>query len=245
MHSVPLQLPTELGIFGLLWLVALLIALAGVRKRAGPIFALAAAAVTPFALLHYPSHLAVGLIPIALTMGEIIGTTEKIESLNWRRARIPVAVLVVFLAIIGTGWQLRRAAVNLWIGSVDTALALSQQAAPEIRLRNAASIESAILSRIDRMPRSAPTLWRTVGRARLVRKDFAGAETAFRTAYEGWPHEDADFYLGLALASQGRRSEGLHHLGRVCRTNPTLVRLIQDPDLRRAVEDMLDTYRAN
>jgi hypothetical protein len=77
-----------------------------------------------------------------------------------------------------------------------------------------------------------------------MRRDFKGAEEAFRTAYEGWPHEDADFYLGLSLVSQGRWSEGLQHLGRVCRTNPTLVRLIHDRDLRRSVADMLRAYRA-
>ena len=78
-----------------------------------------------------------------------------------------------------------------------------------------------------------------------MRQDFKGAEAAFRKAFDGWPHEDADFYLGLALVAQGRRGEGLQHLGRVCRTNPTLVRLITDPDLRRSVEDILDVYRAS
>jgi O-antigen ligase len=243
-HSDPLQLTAEFGIFGLLWMIALLVTLVGVRKRAGPLIYLAAAAYTPFALLHYPTHLTVALIPIGLIMGEIIGTTENIQRVNWLRARAPVAALLMFVAIVGAGWHLRRVAGDLWVGSLDMVLAISQRAAPEVRTRNAAEAEAAVLSRIDRMPRNAPTLWRTVGRARLMRRDFKGAEEAFRTAYEGWPHEDADFYLGLSLVSQGRRSEGLQHLGRVCRTNQTLVRLIHDPDLRRSVEDMLNAYRA-
>lgn len=242
-HSDPLQLAAELGIFGLLWLVVLLVALADVRKRAGPSFSLAVAAYTPFALLHYPTHLTVALIPIALIMGEIVGSSETIHSVVWLRARAPIASLLIILAIIGAGWQLRRVAVDLWAGSLEMVLTVSQQATLGVNTRNAVAVEAAILSRIDRLPRHAPTLWRTVGRARLMRKDFSGAEAAFRNAYEGWPHEDADFYLGLTLVSQGRRSEGLQHLGRVCRTNQTLVRLIHDPDLRRLVEDMLKAYR--
>ncbi|HSO23166.1 MAG TPA: hypothetical protein VLT81_09675, partial [Chondromyces sp.] len=57
------------------------------------------------------------------------------------------------------------------------------------------------------------------------------------------PHEDAEFYLGISLAAQGRRNEALSHLGRVCRTNPRLVELIADASLRRSVEDMLEVYR--
>lgn len=242
-HCDPLQLAAELGIFGLLWLIVLLVILAGVRKRAGPLFSLAAAAYTPFALLHYPTHLTVALIPIALIMGEIVAKSETVQRVDWLRARAPVAALLMIAAIVGAGWQLRRLAGDLWAGSLEMSLAVSQQAAPEVRTRNAAAVEAAVLSRIDRMPRHAPTLWRTVGRARMMRQDYRGAEAAFRTAYEGWPHEDADFYLGLTLVSQGRRSEGLQYLGRVCRTNQALVRLL-DPDLRRSVEDMLDTYRA-
>ena len=244
-HSDPLQLAAELGVFGLLWLIVFLVTLAGVRKRAGPMFSLAVAAYTPFALLHYPTHLTVALIPIALIMGEIVGKSETIQRVDWLRARAPVAALLMIVAIIGAGWQLRRVAGDVWAGSLEMVLALSQQAAPEVRTRNAAAVEATVLSRIDRMPRHAPTLWRTVGRARLMRQDFKGAEAALRTAYEGWPHEDADFYLGLTLVSQGRRSEGLQHLGRVCRTNQALVRLIHDLDLRRSVEDMLEAYRAD
>ena len=241
-HNDPLQIVAELGIFGLLWLIGFLMILAGARKRAGPLISLGVAAYAPFAILHYPTHLTVALIPIALIMGEIIGTSETIQRVDWLRARVPVASLLMIVAIVGAGWQLRRLAGDLWAGSLETTLAISQQATPEVRTRNSATVEAGVLSRIDRMPRLAPTLWRTVGRARLMRHDFNGAETAFRTAYRGWPHEDADFYLGLTLVSQGRRTEGLQHLGRVCRTNQALVRLIRDPDLRRSVENVLEAF---
>ncbi len=243
-HSDPFQLAAELGAIGLGWLAALLAALIGARRRAGPTFALATASVLPFALLHYPTHLAVGLIPIAVILGELIGTTGPRREVEWRRARAPVAVTMLVIALVGAGWQLRRTAADLWMGTLDMVLLTSQGAAPEARAQRAAAVEAAILQRIDHMPRQAPTLWRTVGRARFMRQDLRDAEAAFRTAYEGWPHEDADFYLGLSLVAQGRRSEGVRHLGRVCRTNPTLVRLIRDADVRRAVEDMLDAYRA-
>ena len=124
-------------------------------------------------------------------------------------------------------------------------LLISQRATPDVRAQRSAAVEAAILARIDNLPRQAPTLWRIVGHARLMRGDLRGAEAAFRTSYAGWPHEDADFSLGLCLVRQGQREEGLRHLGRVCRTNPTLVRLIGDKGLRRTVEDMLDTYRSH
>ena len=244
-HNDPLQIAAELGVLGILWLIVFLVTLAGARKRAGPLISLAAAAYTPFAILHYPTHMTVALIPIALVMGEIVGKSENPQRVEWLRARVPVAFVLMILAIVGAGWQLRRVAADLWVGSLDMVLAVSQQEAPEVRTRNAAAVEAGVLSRIDAMPRLAPTLWRTVGRARLMRHDFNGAEKAFRTAYSGWPHEDADFYLGLTLVSQGRRSEGLQHLGRVCRTNRALVRLIPDPDLRRSVENVLEAFKAN
>jgi len=241
-HNDPLQIVAELGVFGLFWLTALLVTLAGARKRAGPLLYLSAAAYIPLALFHYPTHLTVALLPIALIMGEIVGNAETVHRVDWLSARVPIASLLMIFAILGAGWQLRRVAGDLWAGSLEMMLAISQQAQPEVRVRNTAVVEATVLPRINRMPRLAPTLWRTVGRARLMRKDFNGAETAFRTAYAGWPHEDADFYLGLTLVSQGRRTEGLQHLGRVCRTNKALVRLIRDPDLRSSVETVLEAF---
>ncbi len=243
-HNDPLQLAAELGIIGVLWLTAVLVALASIRTRAGPLLALSLAAFTPFALLHYPTHLAVGLIPVSVILAEIIGTTETTRTIAFVRGPVPIVALVVIAAIVSVGWQLRRTAADGWVGSVETILAISQQAPPDAAARQTASLEAAILARIDTMPRHAPTLWRSVGRARLLRKDYWSAESAFRTAYAGWPHEDADFYLGLALVSQGRRTDGLRHLGRVCRTNPTLVQLIPDESLRREVQEMLRAYRS-
>ena len=241
-HCEPLQVVAELGILGIAWMAALVLAIVSIRKRAGPLLPLAVAAWAPFALLHYPSHLAVGLIPIALVLAHLIATTEPPQTYQWLRARLPIATVVVVLAIVAAGWQVRRVAVDLWIGGNELRLTMSEGLDPATRVRVATAIEAQILSRIQGLPSAAPTLWRTVGRARLVRREAAGAEAAFRTAYELWPHEDAEFFLGMSLVAQGRRGEGLQHLGRVCRTNPALARHISNDDLRRSVHDMVAVY---
>jgi O-antigen ligase len=242
-HCDPLQQTAELGVLGIGWMIALALAVYATRKRAGPILPLSVAAWTPFAMLHYPAHLAIGLIPIALILAHLIASRGEPRSFQWRMARVPLASLCVVIAVAASWWQIRRVATDLWVGGNELRLVLTEQAAPEIRTRTAAAVEAQILARIDRLPAVAPTLWRTVGRARLVRGDTGRAEIAFRTAYDLWPHEDAEFYLGMSLVGQGRRTEGLSHLGRVCRTNPALVRLIGDPELRRVVGDMLEVYR--
>jgi len=80
-----------------------------------------------------------------------------------------------------------------------------------------------------------------------------GAETAFRNAMTLWPHEEAEFGLGLALADQdrrlqaqgpvldsrNRRGEAIVHLARVCRTNPALLELIAEEELRQAVAEII------
>ncbi len=111
-------------------------------------------------------------------------------------------------------------------------------AEPMRRAQLAAVVERQVLERIERVPGAAPWLWRVVGKARMTRDDPGGAEQAFRSAAALWPHEEAELGIGLALAAQGRRSEALLFLGRVCRVNPALVRQLENPDLRRAVEDL-------
>jgi O-antigen ligase len=243
-HCDPLQLEAELGVLGLLWMVALVVVLVRMRKRAGPLLPLAAAATVPFLVLHYPTHIAVGLVPIVLVLAELVAadTDEVANPFTWRGRRV-LAALLVLLALLGAGWQVRRAALDLWMGGLEQRLLISQAADNEQRQRMAATVEAQVLARIGRLKGAAPALWRTVGRARLLRGEPRGAEAAFRTAAASWPHEDADFYLGLSLAAQGRRSEALAVLGRVCRTNPALIDLIGQPDLRQAVTDMVAVYR--
>jgi hypothetical protein len=46
----------------------------------------------------------------------------------------------------------------------------------------------------------------------------------------------------MSLVAQGRRGEGLQHLGRVCRTNPALAHHISNKDLRQSVQDLVAAY---
>ncbi len=242
-HCDPLQMVAELGIGGAVWMLAFLWTMIATRGRAGPLLPLTAAAAAPFLLFHYPTHLAVGLIPISLALGGAVADAgpPRIVALGRGRALLAAALVAVLLG--GAWWQVRRVAVDTWIGGLELRMALAQSMPPEARATLGAGIEAQVLGRIRRLPLAAPELWRTVGRARLLADDPDGAEAAFRTAWAAWPHEDAEFYLGISLAAQGRRSEALSHLGRVCRTNPRLVRLIADGNLRRAVEDMLAVYQ--
>ena len=112
-------------------------ALGSIRERAGPLRPLAVAAWAPFALLHYPTHLAVGLIPIALGLAHLVATAEPPRTYQWRRARLPVAAVVVVLAIVAAGWQLRRVAVDLWIGGNELRLTMAGGLNPANRARPA------------------------------------------------------------------------------------------------------------
>jgi hypothetical protein len=242
-HCDPLQMIAELGLPGVAWMVFFAWALITVGPRSGPLLPLTAAAAAPFVVLHYPTHLAVGLIPICLCLAHTVAHAEPNRTFEWRVGRVPIAAALVLLAGVGVFWQLRRVAVDVWMGGLELRMALVQGADAATRARMGSTVEAQILPRVGRLGSHGPALWRTLGRARLLRGDAAGAVSAFETSYAGWPHEDAEYYLGMSLYAEGRRNEGLSHLARVCRTNPKLAEMIADPDLRRAVEDILNTYR--
>jgi len=239
-HCDPLQLVAELGAIGVLWGIALAWSLVRASPRGDPLPALAAAAAAPFLLLHYPAHLAVGVIPIVLVLGHLLAAqpTWSLPRLQ-ARWRVVVPALLVGTAAVGAVWQLHRLAVDVWREDLEQRLELAHGAPePMRRAQLAAAVERQVLERIERLPGAAPWLWRVVGKARLMRGDPLGAEQAFRSASSLWPHEEAELGIGLSLAAQGRRGEALPFLGRVCRVNPALVWQLEDPDLRRAVEDL-------
>ena len=239
-HCDPLQQAAELGAIGGLWVVALGWSLVRARPRGDPLTPLAAVAVAPFLLLHYPTHLALGTIPIILVLGHLLAVqpTWRLPRLHggWR---VALPALLVATAVAGAAWQLHRLALDVWRADLDLKLVQAHGAAEPLRRAQLASaVERQVVERIERLPGAAPWLWRVVGKARLTRDEPRGAEQAFREAGTLWPHEEAELGLGLALAAQGRRSEALISLGRVCRVNPALARQLADPDLRRAVEDL-------
>lgn len=239
-HCDPLQLLAELGILGAIWLAVLLWSLFQARPRGDPLMPLAVAAITPFLLLHYPTHLAVGMVPIVLILAHILAAQDtvivpKLAS-GWR---VVVPIILIGIAGAGSMWQMRRVALDIWRANLERGLEFAAASTEPLRRTQLASaVEWQILERIEQLPEAAPVLWRVAGKARLTRGDARAAEEAFRNANSLWPHEEAELGLGLALADQGRRNEAMVLLGRVCRTNPALAREIADQDLRRALEDL-------
>ena len=259
-HCDPLQMIAELGFPALIWMIALLVTIGNTRTRGDPLPPLALAAFMPFAVLHFPTHLAVSLVPLVVTLGHILasGRGVVVEPRPWPRRA--VAVLLMLAVLSGTYWQLHRLMLNLWRGGLNHALTVMQTVDEPVRSQQAAVIESQILPRMPGLDEARPWLWRMVGQARLARGDDIGSETAFKSAMALWPHEEAEFGLGLALAAQdrrfkqqgrtldsrNRRGEAIVHLARVCRTNPALLELIEEDDLRRAVGEIVNAAdRAN
>lgn len=259
-HCDPLQMIAELGFPALFWMIALLVTIASTRTRGDPLPPLALAAFMPFALLHFPTHLSVSLVPLVVTLGHILASGREVvvEPRPWPGRA--AAVLLVLAVLTGTYWQLHRLMLNLWRGGLNHTLTVMQNADEPLRSQQAAVIESQILPRMPGLDEARPWLWRMVGQARLARGDDIGSETAFRSAMVLWPHEEAEFGLGLALAAQdrrfkqqgrtldsrNRRGEAIVHLARVCRTNPALLELIEEDDLRQAVGEIVNAAdRAN
>lgn len=253
-HCDPLQMIAELGFPALIWMIALLVSIGSSRTRGDPLPPLALAAFAPFALLHFPTHLAVSLVPLILILGHILaaGNEVVVKPRPWL-SRATAAVLVLAI-LAGTYWQLHRLMLNLWRGGLNHALTVMQSLDEPLRSQQAAVIESQILPRMPGLDEARPWLWRMVGQARLARGDDLGSETAFRSAMVVWPHEEAEFGLGLSLAAQDRqftqqgrtldsrnqRGEAIVHLARVCRTNPALLELIEEDDLRHAVAEIVN-----
>lgn len=238
-HCDPLQLGAELGGLGWLWLLGLGVVLVRTGALRDPPIATTALTLIPFALLHYPFHLAVGTLPIALVLAGPLAREPRGGTATPNVTTTAAAVLLVLASIAGAVWQVQRVALDVWRGAVEHALSTIDHIDEEHRSTIATGFEVQLQHRIARSPTEAPWLWRVIGQIRRARGDAHGAETAFRTANALWPHEESEFGLGLALASQGRRSEAMIYLGRVCRTNPALVRLIPDADLARAVRDLI------
>ena len=185
------------------------------------------------------------MVSVTLVLAELLATETRAElKLRSRLLRALIVVALVVVAIAGVNWQLYALALDGMRAGLEKQLAVAQNRLDRgERIQISAATERMILVRIDRLQDTAPWLWRMVGKARLIRGDARGAETAFVTAQSLRPHEEADFGLGLALTMQGRRSEALLHFGRVCRVNPKIARQITDRDMRWAVMDLTTARR--
>jgi hypothetical protein len=244
-HCDPLQHVAELGLLGVAWLAALCWAVVRAARGSPLLVAFSAAATVPFLMLHYPTHLALGMIPIML-MCAAMAARDGTTSLTVRPPLVRTAAVVLLLAVavISVWGQLRRVGIDAVRAGIEQQTAFAQTISDrQARVRTTTAITNELGSLIDRLPAESPWLWRNVGRAQIVGGDVVAAEQSFRTAYSLWPHAEAEFGLGLALEGQRRRSEALVHLGRVCRVNPKLTEMIPDGDLQKSIYGMLKALR--
>ncbi len=235
-HNDPLQLTSELGLIGALWMVVFVLALARSGPLGDPVIVLAALAWTPFLLLHYPAHLAIGLIPAVLVLAHRLHAAPRTPVFVERPAlRRAAAVAVGAIAVAVSVSQVSSLHLDRWRGRTEALLTVAQSAPQANRRQIVRTIETEAAAKILQNEGSAPWLWRIIGRARLLAGAYGEAEGAFRRASAFEPHEEAEMGLGLALAGQGRMTEAVYHLARACRVNPALLGFISQEDLRQSV----------
>ncbi|MCD4748495.1 MAG: O-antigen ligase family protein [Thermoanaerobaculales bacterium] len=240
-HNDPLQLISELGLLGLAWMIALGLSLYRLRSRHRRLLIFSVLSWLLFLLLHYPTHLAVGLVPATLFLAEILQFCPRLEIVIQRRFLSGVAAVGVAAA---AGWiafnEVAQIRLNLWHGVAEGALKATESASEIRRRQMLEAVERQSIVQIIEHPGEAHWIWRLVGRTNLLENSYQEAEVAFRRAGALFPHEEAEMGLGLALAGQGRMTEAIYHLNRACRLNPKLVDLIQHPELRKAVRSRLN-----
>ena len=243
-HNDPLQLTSELGLIGVFWMVFFVLSLARSGPLKDPVIVLASLAWTPFLLLHYPTHLAIGLIPAVLLLAERLHPAPRVPVLFGRPAvRRAVAVIVGAVAVSVCVSQIIDLRLDRWRGQTEALLSLAENAPLPMRRQIIQKIETEAGSRILHSKNSAPWLWRIIGRGRLLTGVPEEAEAAFRRSAALEPHEEAEMGLGLSLAGQGRTTEAVYHLTRACRVNPALISFIAQDSLRESVRTNL--HRTN
>ncbi|MEN8163369.1 MAG: O-antigen ligase family protein [Acidobacteriota bacterium] len=239
-HNDPLQLTSELGLIGVVWMVFFIAALARSGPPGDPVIVLSALVWAPFLCLHYPTHLAIGLFPGVLVLAHRLKDAPRRSVLadsSFTRRAVAVAIAAVAVSVClsqAAGFRLNR-----WRGYTEALFTVAESAPAAKRNQIVHKIENEAGGRIARYKSSAPWLWRIIGRARLLSGAFEEAEASFRRSLALGPHEEAEMGLGLALAGQGRSAEAVHHLTRACRVNPTLVAFISQKDLRESVRSSL------
>ncbi len=239
-HCEPLQLVAELGVLGWMWLGLLLWFLSRREVRRRTLMWLTLAAVMPFALMHYPLHLACMVFPLIIVGGELCaGSIRPADRSLPALALLGIAVVVIGAVAWGVVEAGSRLAFDRWLGSAEARLSAASRLSPEAATPLLAGVEREAEARLSEGTREPGRLLRIEGRCRLGRGSPREAEEAFRAALQFCSHEEAWLGLGLSLAQQGRRGEGLHWLVRACKLNPSLAKLIPDPSLREVVRDAL------
>ncbi len=235
-HNDILQMQAELGLIGTIWIIVFLWALLRTTKQRDLLLLPGAIVALPFLLLHYPTHITLGLLPIMLILAEVLQDVP-VHEVQPRKPfpAILAAVILLAASVFLTGANISRLSLERWRGAAEGALDhLHEMPRPELRKVSEALEKQTAVQMLEH-PHERHWLWRIVGRTRYARGSAREAEAAFRKAFSLFPHEEAEMGLGLSLAAQNRITEALYHLGRACRLNPTLLKLIPDQDLRQAV----------
>lgn len=237
-HNDLLQLEAELGIMGLLWFICFGWTLIRETERHRRLLLSFSVICLPFLLLHYPTHIALGLLPMLLLLAELL---QDSPSREWTPSRrLPAILLILILATSAAGSAIsstRQLALERWHGTAEGAL-LHLGDMPQAEAKKLShTIERQAAVQMLHHPAERYWLWRIVGRCRLGRGAYREGEPAFRNALGLFPHEEAEMGLGLALVGQHRLTEALYYLERACRLNPTLLAFIPDPELKEAVRE--------
>jgi tetratricopeptide (TPR) repeat protein len=245
-HNDPLQVIAELGVGGLLWMVALGVVLVRIRPWRSLPLGLAMAGLAPFLFFHYPCHIAVTLAPMMILLAMAVRQHDPArQPLVLRRSRwlVFLAVLAIAAAVVWTG--IRTVRLDIWRKNANMTLDLVQVRTRQGRLPAKArkmllgALDMEGTARLGKAPGADAWLWRIIGLTRLGRGDAAGAEAAFRKSLSVCPHEEAYLGLGIALADQGRINEAFPWLSDACRVDPNLAKVIPDPALRQAVMESI------
>ncbi len=241
-HCDPLQLVAELGVLGCLWLGSLAWVLACSRVRRHPAWLPALVVVVPFTVMHYPFHLAVMVFPLVILVGDLVVTEageEEKHRIVFRAVSWAVVAPALAVLVWAAGAGVVRLDLDLWLGKVEGLMAVAKTKAPKTQAPMLLSVEREALTRLHSGSWEPGLLWRIVGRCRLGRSAAPEAETAFRSSMASCQHEEAWLGLGMSLAAENRREEGIVWLVRACRINPALVQVIPAGSLREAVEQAL------
>ena len=103
----------------------------------------------PFGLLHFPTHLAVGLVPLILILGSLLSNAEEVSLQPGVWVRRLAAIAVAAMVLIGAYWQMQRMTLNLWRGGLSFALASAENLDPQNRAQQAAMPVGTVLREAD------------------------------------------------------------------------------------------------
>jgi hypothetical protein len=242
-HNEPLQIVSELGVLGWLWVVAVAAAVgARVRELDNPLWAhLFIVCLLPFLLLHYPMRLAVSLGPCAVMLATLLASSRSLEVAVRGRRRLVLAIGAAALAVLVVMGQVRALRLDLWRARAESIL--QNAAAGSSRVR--AALVARLGNEVDRWDTATPEwVYRVQGRGELLIGEAEAAEASFRRAMTRCVHSESELGLGLALAAQGDRNRALIHLANACTVNPQLLQFVEETALRNAVEATMQSSRS-